>query len=81
MKLDECGLWRSLVEIRGFKRRMWEERGVELAALAPECFVVDSKFVNAFIADIYALGVTLYRLATGKWAFSASERRNTVLCM
>lgn len=72
VKLDECGLWRSLVEVRGYKRRMWEEPAAELAALAPECFVVDSKFVNAFIADIYALGVALYRLATGKWAFSAS---------
>lgn len=72
VKLDECGAWKALVEVRGFKRRMFEEPGIDPAMLAPECFVLDSKFVNHFFADIYALGTTLYRLATGKWAFKAT---------
>ncbi len=72
VKLDECGIWRALVDARGFKRRMFEEPEVDPANLAPECFVLDSKFVNHFFADIYALGTTLYRLATGKWAFKAA---------
>jgi serine/threonine protein kinase len=72
VKLDECGIWKALVEVRGFKRRMFDEPEVDPAMLAPECFVLDSKFVNHFFADIYALGTTLYRLVTGKWAFKAA---------
>jgi serine/threonine protein kinase len=73
IKLDSCAVWRSLVETRGHKAHLYEEPGIDLSALAPEAFVLSSKFVKGHYADIYALGALLYRLATGKAAFSASN--------
>jgi eukaryotic-like serine/threonine-protein kinase len=72
VKLEGCGVWRSLVDVRGHLRHLWEEPGVEVSVLPPEAFVLDSKFVNPFLADIYALGVLLYRLTTAKAPFVES---------
>jgi hypothetical protein len=73
LKLEGCGVWRSFVEVRKHKRHLWEEPGVDVSALAPEAFVLDSKFVNPFLADVYALGTVMYKLATGHAAFTAAD--------
>ncbi len=73
VKLEGCGVWKSFVEVRNYKRRLWEEPGGDLSALAPEAFVLNSKFVNPFLADMYALGTIMYKLATGQSAFTAAD--------
>jgi eukaryotic-like serine/threonine-protein kinase len=73
VKLADCGVLKSLVDLRGYRRRLWEEPGVDPSTLAPEAFVLGPKSINAFSADIYALGIALYRLATGKRPFLGSN--------
>lgn len=73
VKLEGCGVWRSFVEVRKHKRRLWEEPDVDVSSLAPEGFVLDSIYVNPYLADVYALGTVIYKLATGHAAFTAAN--------
>ena len=72
VKLADCGVWRSKVDIRGNKTYLGSNR-VNPAALAPEAFVLNSKMVKGIAADIYALGIVMYRLVTGHQPFSGKN--------
>jgi hypothetical protein len=73
VKIDDCGVCKALMEGKGYDPHPWDTLGVDPAGRAPETFVLDSKFVNLTLMDIYALGALLYRLVTGQPPFSCAS--------
>ncbi len=72
-KIDDFGMTKALIEVRGHRKYLWEEPGCDLAALAPEAFIYGSKSVNGIGIDIYALGVLFYRMVVGKPPFECDS--------
>ncbi len=73
VKIDECGLVRALLDLRGYPDHLSNEPLIDPAYLAPEAFVIRSRAVNPVLADIYTLGVTLYVLVTGQLPFQCED--------
>ncbi len=73
IKIDDFGVGKALQEIRGHKKNLYDEPGADLGSTPPEAFVLRSKSVKPLSADIYSLGVTFYRLTTGKYPFEGKD--------
>jgi serine/threonine protein kinase len=72
-RIDDCGLYKALMKVRGSKHFLWEEPGIDLDSLAPEVFVQHSRFLNGFLVDIYAVGALLHVMSTGKPMFACTS--------